>query len=99
MGVLLKPSYLDVLRALADADLSRLASTMITSFVYSHDIVARLSLGSVRDLKHAAMWLCDAQERAGENEGGEGYSGLMTRARRWQRGMGVPDDPEWVNET
>jgi sn1-specific diacylglycerol lipase len=31
---------------------------MVTSFVYSHDIVSRLSLGSVRDMQRAAAWLC-----------------------------------------
>ncbi|CAE6385087.1 unnamed protein product [Rhizoctonia solani] len=38
--------------------LSKLAKSMITSFIYSHDIVSTLSLGSVRDMQRAAAWLC-----------------------------------------
>jgi len=40
-----------------------LCTSLVTSLVYSHDVVSRLSLGSVRDLTRAAMWLC-----AGEND-------------------------------
>lgn len=79
-----------------DASLSRLANKIIVSFVYSHDIVSRLSLGSVRDLKNAAMWLCDANEAKGEKEDGAGYAGVTARARRWKAGEGSPDDPDWV---
>jgi len=42
--------------------LSRISSRLITSFVYSHDVVSRLSLCSVRDLNRAAVWLCHANE-------------------------------------
>ncbi|KAF7433590.1 hypothetical protein PC9H_005551 [Pleurotus ostreatus] len=80
---------------LMDASLSRLANKIIVSFVYSHDIVSRLSLGSVRDLKNAAMWLCDANEAKGEKEDGAGYAGVTARARRWKAGEGSPDDPDW----
>ncbi|TFK64906.1 alpha/beta-hydrolase [Pluteus cervinus] len=79
---------------LTDAGLSRLASNLITSFVYSHDIVSRLSLGSVKDLKNAAMWLCDANER-NTGDSGEGYTEVFDRARKWQRGEGSRDDPQW----
>lgn len=34
---------------------------MITSFVYSHDLVSRLSLGSIRDLSRACWWLSDGK--------------------------------------
>ncbi|KAG8754175.1 hypothetical protein FRC14_005314 [Serendipita sp. 396] len=43
------------------AELSRLSSPMITSFVYSHDVVSRLSLGSIRDLSRACWWLSDGK--------------------------------------
>ncbi|KAF8628163.1 hypothetical protein AX17_006033 [Amanita inopinata Kibby_2008] len=46
---------------LTDPNLSKLGDRLIVSFVYSHDVVARLSLGSVRDLRNAAMWLCEAE--------------------------------------
>ncbi|KIY43107.1 alpha/beta-hydrolase [Fistulina hepatica ATCC 64428] len=39
--------------------LCRLARSLVTSFVYSRDVVSRLSLGSMLDLKCAAMWLCE----------------------------------------
>ncbi|KAG9219484.1 hypothetical protein CCMSSC00406_0005378 [Pleurotus cornucopiae] len=105
MGDIGKPVQLAVQEALyknpgygeclMDASLSRLANKIIVSFVYSHDIVSRLSLGSVRDLKNAAMWLCDANEAKGEKEDGAGYAGVTARARRWKAGEGSPDDPDW----
>ncbi|KAG2150321.1 uncharacterized protein EDB93DRAFT_1142777 [Suillus bovinus] len=77
---------------LTDAGLSRLASKMVTSFVCSDDIVSRLSLGSVRDIRNAALWLCDANER---NGGTEGYSVITNRIRRWKAGDGSSDDLHW----
>jgi len=35
---------------------------MITSLVYSHDVVSRLSLGSIRDLSRACWWLSDGKD-------------------------------------
>lgn len=70
-----------------------MASKLVTSFVCSDDIVSRLSLGSVRDIRNAALWLCDANER---NGGTEGYSVITNRIRRWKAGDGSPDDPPWV---
>jgi hypothetical protein len=78
---------------LTDAGLSRLASKMVTSFICSDDIVSRLSLGSVRDIRNAALWLCDANER---NGGTEGHSVITNRIRRWKAGDGSSDDLHWV---
>ncbi|EEB95252.1 hypothetical protein MPER_05807, partial [Moniliophthora perniciosa FA553] len=78
--------------ALTDASLSRLASHLIVSFVYSHDVVSRLSLGSVRDLKNAAMWLCDANEGDRQDAG---YTAVTNRASQWKAGNGSPEDPQW----
>ncbi|KAG1753287.1 hypothetical protein EDB19DRAFT_1978867 [Suillus lakei] len=77
---------------LTDAGLSRLASKMVTSFVCSDDIVSRLSLGSVRDIRNAALWLCDANER---NGGTEGYSVITNRIKQWKAGDGSSDDLHW----
>lgn len=77
---------------LTDAGLSRLASKMVTSFICSDDIVSRLSLGSVRDIRNAALWLCDANER---NGGTEGHSVITNRIRRWKAGDGSSDDLHW----
>ncbi|KAG7096493.1 hypothetical protein E1B28_003923 [Marasmius oreades] len=81
--------------ALTDAALSKLANNLIVSFVYSHDVVSRLSLGAIQDLRNAAMWLCDANEEGGDQEKGSGYTAVTARARRWKAGNGSSDDPEW----
>lgn len=44
------------------AELSRLSKRMIISLVYSHDVVSRLSLGSIRDLSRACWWLSDGKD-------------------------------------
>ncbi|KAH9921553.1 alpha/beta-hydrolase [Epithele typhae] len=68
------------------------ASGLIMSFVYGHDIVSRLSLGSVRDLTRGAAWLCAAENREGSEEG---YSTLTKRAFKWKIGRGEEGDEEW----
>ncbi|KIM45786.1 hypothetical protein M413DRAFT_440826 [Hebeloma cylindrosporum] len=80
--------------SLTDAALTRLTSHLIVSLVYSHDVVSRLSLGSVRDLRNAAMWLCEAESSSGEGSG-EGWSAVTSRARRWKDGTGGGDDMDW----
>ncbi|KIJ70631.1 hypothetical protein HYDPIDRAFT_105377 [Hydnomerulius pinastri MD-312] len=80
---------------LTDASLSQLASKLIVSFVYSDDIVSRLSLGSVRDIRNAALWLCDANQQGG----GEGYSVVTHRTRQWKGGKGSPEDLQWFLAT
>ena len=67
---------------------------MIVSLVYSHDIVSRLSLGSVLDLRNAAMWLCEAE--ANGEKAGEGWSAVIQRARRWKAGEENEEDMNWV---
>ncbi|KAI5119748.1 hypothetical protein M0805_004080 [Coniferiporia weirii] len=80
--------------------LSTLSNKLITSFVYSHDIVSRLSLGSVRDMNRVASWLCEANNgQAGKiaKKSGkqEGYTAVTKRAMKWHAGYGSPDDPDW----
>lgn len=80
----------------------------MTAFVYSHDVVGRLSLGSVRDLRNAALWLCEAEEgkhqygKDGERLQDDGWSAVTDRARRWKeaRGNGAKgskEDMDWVS--
>ncbi|KAI0699803.1 hypothetical protein BC835DRAFT_1405006 [Cytidiella melzeri] len=78
---------------LVSARLSRLAAenNLITSFVYSHDIVSRLSLGSVRDMRRATAWLCEAEK----DKRGDGYSAVTARVLKNKAGYGKPDDPQW----
>ncbi|KAF8131142.1 hypothetical protein EV363DRAFT_1331611 [Boletus edulis] len=80
---------------LTDTDLGRLASKLIVSFVYSDDIVSRLSLGSVRDIRNAALWLCEAND----NGGREGYSVVTHRTRQWKSGEGSSEDMHWFLAT
>ena len=61
-GLLILP-----LRCLTSAALSELSSKLITSFVYSYDVVSRLSLGSIRDLTRACWWLCDGKDDENPN--------------------------------
>jgi sn1-specific diacylglycerol lipase len=84
--------------ALCDAALGKLASNLIISFVYSHDVVSRLSFSSVRDLRNAAAWLCESEARDTGNPDSEsksGYSAVTTRASRWKSGTGREDDMDW----
>lgn len=80
------------LRCILDAKLSKLSSSLVRSFVYSHDVVSRLSLGSVRDITSAASWLCDADERGN----GEGYTGIFRRALMQKAGYGDIGSLDWV---
>ncbi|KAJ7229092.1 hypothetical protein GGX14DRAFT_416658, partial [Mycena pura] len=83
--------------SLVDAALGQLADKLIVSFVYSHDVVSRLSLGAIRDLGAAAMWLCDANEAKDGHKAddGAGYTAVTARAKRWKAGSGTADDPDW----
>lgn len=82
--------YSLVHRCIVDPGLSALASNLITSFVYSNDVVSRLSLGSVRDIRNAAMWLCDANDEA------EGYGSVTSKARAWKAGSESAGDSDWA---
>lgn len=81
---------------LVEPALSVLSQDLITSFVYSLDVVSRLSLGSVRDMNRAAAWLCEANKLSTSGSGEEGYSAVTKRALKWRAGYGDPEDPEWV---
>ncbi|KIY73181.1 alpha/beta-hydrolase [Cylindrobasidium torrendii FP15055 ss-10] len=49
---------------ITDIPLALEAKDLIVSFVYSHDAIARLSIGTATDIRNAATWLCDAHEAA-----------------------------------
>ncbi|KAF9643309.1 alpha/beta-hydrolase [Thelephora ganbajun] len=74
-----------------DLRLSKLSSSLVRSFVYSYDVVSRLSLGSVRDMTSAASWLCDADERGK----GEGYTGILGRALIQKAGYRDIGSSDW----
>ncbi|KAF7301238.1 Lipase class 3 [Mycena indigotica] len=83
--------------SLVDPALGKVSERLITSFVYSHDVVSRLNLGAIRDLGNAAMWLCDGEEPAStiSPNSAAGYSAVTSRAKRWRAGTGTEDDPHW----
>jgi len=74
-----------------DSKLSKLSSPLVRSFVYSYDVVSRLSLGSVRDMTSAASWLCDADERGNC----EGHTGIVRRALMQKAGYGDIGCLDW----
>jgi hypothetical protein len=84
--------------SLIDPALGKIAENLITSFVYSHDVVSRLSLGAIRDLGAASMWLCDGNEAKEGRHANDaaGYTAVTARAKRWKAGSGTEDDPHWV---
>ncbi|KAF7331674.1 Lipase class 3 [Mycena kentingensis (nom. inval.)] len=86
--------YLFAPPSLVDSALGKVSERLITSFVYSHDVVSRLSLGAIRDLGAGAMWLCDGEDGAGK-ETAAGYSSVTSRAKRWKAGTGSEEDPSW----
>jgi sn1-specific diacylglycerol lipase len=57
--------------------------------------VSRLSLGTVKDLKNAAMWLCEEETRH-SGDGKAGYSSVMERVKRWKGGKACEGDEDWV---
>jgi len=78
-------AYLFAPPCLVCRDLSILCHRLITSFVYSHDVVSRLSLGSVRDMNSACRWLC-------EGKGDESVANITKAAMKWKAGFGQPED-------
>ncbi|KAI1788937.1 alpha/beta-hydrolase [Ganoderma leucocontextum] len=69
------------------------ASGLIISFVYGHDIVSRLSLGSVRDLTRGAVWLCAAENR--DDTRSDGYNNVTKKALKRKMGRREDGDEEW----
>lgn len=74
--------------------------------MYSHDVVARLSLGSVRNLRSAASWLCQAEQGKhafgtnGKCSKEDGWSAVTNRARKWKEAPGEQskEDMDWVSQ-
>ncbi|KIY72562.1 alpha/beta-hydrolase [Cylindrobasidium torrendii FP15055 ss-10] len=96
---------------IADVPLALKAKDLVVSFVYSHDVVARLSIGSVTDIRNAAAWLCEAHQNqaTGESAGESGSEGtqeaaefgncghfaVTQKAWRWSKGWGREGDEAW----
>lgn len=74
---------------------------MIVSVVNSNDVVARLSLGTIRDLRNAAKSLCEAEEgksQYGAKGNGYGYSAVTKRAKQFKESKrgGSKEDMDWL---
>jgi hypothetical protein len=78
---------------------------MITSFVYSHDVVSRLSLGSIRDLSRACWWLSDGKGEESctsvikKSWGVEVTSGLGWWGKKRKQEKQTQEDQEFVSIT
>ncbi|EJU06001.1 hypothetical protein DACRYDRAFT_44936 [Dacryopinax primogenitus] len=73
--------------------LSKLCSSLVVSFVFGQDLVARLSLGSVRDLVRCAWWLS-----YGTNDPSESCASIMTRIASFQSGGGTREEREDISQ-
>lgn len=85
---------------IANPELCAMTSPLITSLVCSHDIVSRLSLGTVRDIRNAAYWLCEdgsVPDGSSGNVDLRGFAEVTKRASAWKSGAGLPGDEEWVS--
>ena len=85
-------------RCIVSADLAKLSAPLITTLIYSHDFVSRLSLGSIRDLKRISDWLSFAMDT--KNSDGEKCKNIVTRALKYKAGMGGQsraDEKAWVS--
>ena len=69
---------------------------LITSFAYSFDVVTRLSLGSVRDMVRAALWLCKANDTKENGRPSDGYGAVTLRTLKFKAGLSEDGDYEWV---
>ncbi|KAI3477034.1 hypothetical protein L1887_61331 [Cichorium endivia] len=66
------------------AALGKKVSSIITSFTYSYDLVCRLSLGSIQDIRNGSAWLCYQDKMAAHGDGT--MNALMKRAFEYQSG-------------
>ncbi|SNX83156.1 uncharacterized protein MEPE_01862 [Melanopsichium pennsylvanicum] len=78
-------AYCFAVPCVTSSDLGRKVSSIITSFTYSYDLVCRLSLGSIQDIRNCAAWLCYQDKEAG-HVGEQNMNGLMKRAFEYQSG-------------
>lgn len=84
------------------AALAQESASLITTFVYSFDLVSRLSLGAIQDIRNAAAWLCysDSESAAAGETGPTAVrtTTLISRAFEHQAGR-FDSDPSFKEET
>lgn len=80
------------------APLCQISKPLITTLIHSYDFVARLSLGSIRDLKRISTWLAYAMtdKQTGQQEN---CSNVVSRAVKYRAGLGSKEarqaEKEW----
>lgn len=77
-------AYCFAVPCVANSRLGRSVASIITSYTYSHDLVCRLSLGSIQDIRNCSAWLCYQDREAAHGEGT--MNALMKRAFEYQSG-------------
>lgn len=71
-------AYCFAVPCVTSASLGRKVDSIITSYTYSYDLVCRLSLGSIQDIRNCIAWLCYQDKEA--NHGNGTMNALMKRA-------------------
>ena len=90
-------AYCFAVPCVTSAALGRKITSVITSFTYSYDLVCRLSLGSIQDIRNGSAWLCYQDKLAGHTDGS--MNALMKRAFEYQSGrLESPHKEEVENE-
>ncbi|GAC76681.1 predicted lipase [Moesziomyces antarcticus T-34] len=77
-------AYCFAVPCVTSAALGKKVSSIITSFTYSYDLVCRLSLGSIQDIRNGSAWLCYQDKMAAHGDGT--MNALMKRAFEYQSG-------------
>ncbi|TKY87123.1 hypothetical protein EX895_003800 [Sporisorium graminicola] len=82
-------AYCFAVPCVTNTSLGRSVSSIITSFTYSYDLVSRLSLGSIQDIRNSSAWLCYQDKQAHHGQGT--MNALMKRAFEYRSGRTPPE--------
>lgn len=77
-------AYCFAVPCVTSSQLGRSVGSIITSFTYSYDLVCRLSLGSIQDIRNCSAWLCYQDKEAHHGDGT--MNALMKQAFEYQSG-------------
>ncbi|EST07682.1 Lipase, class 3 [Kalmanozyma brasiliensis GHG001] len=77
-------AYCFAVPCVTSSPLGRKVGSIITSYTYSFDLVCRLSLGSIQDIRNCSAWLCYEDKQAAH--GDRTMNALMKRAFEYQSG-------------
>ncbi|SJX61812.1 uncharacterized protein SRS1_12796 [Sporisorium reilianum f. sp. reilianum] len=77
-------AYCFAVPCVTSSALGRSVASIITSYTYSYDLVCRLSLGSIQDIRNCCAWLCYQDKEAAHGSGT--MNALMKRAFEYTSG-------------